>query len=143
MFDSSRSHGLQNARLVYPPLSPGVCSDSCLLSWWCHPAVWSFVTSFFSCPQSFPASGSFPVSQLFISDGQSIEVSALASILPMNIQGCFLYGWLVWSPWCLRYCKSLLQHHTMKTSVLPQSAFSMVQFSHLDMTTGKTVALTV
>ena len=92
MFDSLRYHRLQHARLFCPPLSPGICSDSCLLSRWCHPTILSFVISFSSCPQSFPAPGSFPVSQLFISSGQSIGTSALASILPMNIQGCFLSG---------------------------------------------------
>ena len=79
------SEGLQHTRLLCPSLSPGVCSDSCPLNW-CHPTISSSVIPFSSCPQSFPASGSFPMSRLFASDGQSIGVSASASVLPMNIQ---------------------------------------------------------
>ena len=71
-------------------LSPGDCSNSCLLSWWCHPTISSSVVPFSSCPQSFPASGSFLVSWLFTSGGQSIGASA--SVLPVNIQGCFPLG---------------------------------------------------
>ena len=68
------------------------------LSWWCHPTISSSVLRFSSCPQSFPASGSFPMSQFFTSDGQSIGVSTSASVLPINIQGDFLQDWLAWSP---------------------------------------------
>ena len=71
-------------------LSPGDCSNSCPLSWWCHPTISSSVVPCSSCPQSFPASGSFPVSWLFTSGGQSIGASA--SVLPVNIQGCFPLG---------------------------------------------------
>ena len=84
-------YGLQHTRLPRPTLSPGVCSNSCPLSWWCHPTISSSVVPFF-CPQSFPASQSFPATQLFTSDGQSIGASASASVLPMNIQGCFPLG---------------------------------------------------
>ena len=73
-------------------LSPKVCSNSCLLSQWCHPTTSSSVAPFFSCPQSFQASGSFLMSQVFTSGGQSIGVSASASVLPMNIQGWFPLG---------------------------------------------------
>ena len=72
------------------PLSPGPCSNSCPSSWWCHPTISSSVTLFSSCPQSFPASGSFPLCWLFASGGKSITASA--SVLPMNIQGCFPLG---------------------------------------------------
>ena len=72
-------------------LSPGVCSNSCPLCLWCYPTISSSVPPFSSCPQSFPASGSFPISQFFASDGQSIGASA--SVLPMNIQGWFPLGW--------------------------------------------------
>ena len=92
MSSSLWPHGLQHDRLPCPSLSPGVCSDSCLLSQWCHPTVPSSVTHFSSCPQSSLASGSFPVSRLFASDGQSIGTSALASFLPVNIQGWFPLG---------------------------------------------------
>ena len=85
MSDSLWPHGLQHARLPCPSLSPRVCSNSCPLSWWCHPTISSSVTRFSSCPQSFPTSGSFPVNWFFESDGQSIGASASASVLPMNI----------------------------------------------------------
>ena len=80
-------HGLQHARLPCPSLSPGVCSNSCPLSQCYHPTISFSVTPFSSHPQSFPASGSFPMSWLFTSGGQSVEASASASVLPMNIQG--------------------------------------------------------
>ena len=89
--DSLWSHGLQQARLPCPSLSPRVCSHSCPLSWWCYLTIWSSATPFF-CFHAFPASGSFPMSQLFTSGGQSIGASTLASILPMNIQGWFPLG---------------------------------------------------
>ena len=85
-------HGLQHSRFLCPPLSPGVCSNSCPLSWWCHPTISSSVIPFFSCPQSFPALGSFPVSQFFASGGQNIEASVSVSVFPMNIQGWFPLG---------------------------------------------------
>ena len=92
-----------------------------------------------SCPQSLPASGSFPMSWLFASGGQSIGTSALASVLPMNIQGGFS---LELTGLISRTLKSLLQHHNSKASILQCSAFFMVQLSHPYMTTGKTIALT-
>ena len=78
------SHGLQHARFLCLSLSPGVCSNSCLLSQWCHRAISSSVTPFSFCPQSFPALGSFLMSQLFSSGGQGIGASASASVFPMN-----------------------------------------------------------
>ena len=93
MCDSLWPQGLQHARLPCPSLSPGVCSNSCPLSWWCHPEISSSVTHFSSCPQSFPASGSFPVSRLFTSGAQSVGASASASVLPVSIQGWFPLGW--------------------------------------------------
>ena len=90
--DSLRPHGLQHTRLLCPSLSPGVCSDSCPLSRWCHSTISSPVALFSSCPPSFPASGSFPVSLLFTSGGKIIGVSATASVLPMNIQCWFPLG---------------------------------------------------
>ena len=86
--NSLRPHGWQHARHPCPSLFPKVCPNS--LSWWCHPTVSSSVVPFSSCPQSFPVSGSFPVSRLFASGGQSIGASA--SVLPMNIQGWFPLG---------------------------------------------------
>ena len=86
------THGLQHTRLPCCSLSPGVCSNSYPLSQWCHPTILPSVIPFFSCPQSFPASESFPVSQLFVSGGQRNGALALAWVLPMNIQGWFLLG---------------------------------------------------
>ena len=89
-------HGLLHAKLPFPLPSPRICSNSCPLSWWCHPTMSSSVIPFFSCPQSFPASGSFPKSQLFASRGQSIGVSASTSVLPMNTQDWSPSGWTGW-----------------------------------------------
>ena len=84
-------HGPQHTRLPCPSLSPGVCSNSCPLSQWCHPTISSSATFFSSCPQSFPA-GSFPMSQLFTSGDQSTGAWSSASVLPMNIQDWFSLG---------------------------------------------------
>ena len=86
----------KNSRLPYSSLNTGACSDSCLFRQWCHPTVSSSATPFSSRPQSFPVSRFFPVSHLFASGGQSIGASALASVLPMNIQDWFFLGWTVW-----------------------------------------------
>ena len=83
-------------RLPYPSPTPRAYSNSCPLSWWCHPTILSSVIPFSSHLQSFPASGSFPISQLFTSGGQRIGVSASASVLPMNIQYWFPLGWTGW-----------------------------------------------
>ena len=91
--DSLGAHGLQHTRLPCPSPTPGACSNSCPSSWWCHPTISSSVISFSSHLQSFPASGSFPMSQFFILGGQSIGVSASASVLSMNTQDWFPLGW--------------------------------------------------
>ena len=91
MSNSLQPYGLQHARLLYPSLTPKACSNSSPLGQWCHPTISSSVTHFFSCPQSFPSSESFPMSQFFTSGGQSIGASA--SVLPMNIQDWFPLGW--------------------------------------------------
>ena len=93
-------------------------------------------------PQSLPASGSFPMSQLFAWDGQSIGVSVSTSVLPMNTQAWSPLGWTGWISLQSRELKSLLQHHSSKASILWYSAFFTVQLSHPYMTTGKTIALT-
>ena len=90
-------HGLEHARLPCPSPTPGAYSNSCTSSWWCHATISSSVVPFSSHLQSFPASGSFPMSQFFTSGDQSIGVSALASVLPVNIQDWFplgLTGWI-------------------------------------------------
>ena len=94
--DSLKPHGLQHARLPCPSPTPGACLNSCPSNQWCHPTISSSVVPFSSHLQSFPASGSFPVSQFFMSGGQSIGASASASVLPMNIQGWFPLGWTGW-----------------------------------------------
>ena len=86
----------RHTRPPCPSSTPGVCSSLCPSSWWCHPAISSSVVPFSSCPQSLPASGSFPMSQLFVSGGQSIAVSASASVLPMNTQAWSPSGWTGW-----------------------------------------------
>ena len=91
--DSLQPHGLQHYRLPSPSPSPGACLNSCPLSWWCHPAISSPVIPFSSCPQSFPAPGSFSMSQFFASGGQSTGTSALSSLFPMNIHDWFPLGW--------------------------------------------------
>ena len=94
--DSLPPYGLQHARLPCPSPTPWACSNSCPSSWWCHPNISSSVVPFSSCLQSFPASGSFPRSQFFTSGGQSIGVSASASVLPVNIQDWFSLGLTGW-----------------------------------------------
>ena len=100
VFDSSRPHGLQHARFPYPSPSPVFFPNSCSLYWWCHPSVSFSATLFSFCPQSFPASGTFPVNCVFTSDDQNTEASASASVLSRNIQS--------WSPLRLTGFISLL-----------------------------------
>ena len=94
--DSLKRHELQHARPPCPSPTPGVYSNSSPLSRWCHPTISSSVVPFFSCPQSFPASGSFQMNQLFASSGQSTGVSASTSVIPMNTQDWSLLGWTGW-----------------------------------------------
>ena len=94
--DSLQPHESQYARPPCPSPTPRVHSNSCPSSQWCHPAISSSVVSFSSCPQSLPATGSFPISQLIAWGGQSIWVSALASVLPMNTQDWSPLGWTGW-----------------------------------------------
>ena len=141
--DSLQPREPQHARPHCPSPTPRVYPNSCPLSWWCHPTISSSVIPFSSRPQSFPASGSFQMSQLFAWGGQSIGVSASASVLPMNSQDWSPLGWTGWiSLQSKGLLKSLLQHHSSKASVLWHSAFFIVQLSHPYMTTGKTIALT-
>ena len=139
MSKSLRLHGLLHARIPCPSPTPEACSYPCPLSLGYHQTI-SFSVVPFSRLQSFPATGSFPMSQFFTSDGQTTGVAA--SVLPMNIQDRFplgLTGLLLAVQGTL---KSLLQHHSSKASVRWCSAFFKVQLSHTYMTTGKTTALT-
>ena len=130
MSDSLWPHGLQYARLPCPSLSSRLCSNSCPLSQWCLPTTSIFYCPFSSHPQSFPASGSFPMNWLFTSGGQSTGASASTSVLPMSIQDWFPFKIDWFNLAVQRTLKSLLQHHSSKTSILWCSAFFMAQFSH-------------
>ena len=143
MSDSLQPHGLQHTRLPCTSPTPRDCSNSCP-SQWCHSTISSSVIPFSSCLQSFPASGSFPRSQFFASDGQHIGVSASTSVLPMNIQDWLISFRIDWLDLCAvrGTLKSLLQHHSSKASIPRRSAFFMVQLSDPYMTTGKTIAFT-
>ena len=138
--DSLQPHGVQHTRPPCPSSPPRVYSNSCPLSWWCHPTISSSFVPFSSHLQSFPASGSFPMSRLFTSDDQNTGASASALVLPMNIQGWFplrvtgLITDLIFS---------LLQHHSSKASILWQSALFKVQLSQPFMTQWETIALTL
>ena len=127
------------ARLPCPSISPGVCSNSCSLSWWCHPIISSSVTPFSSCPQSFKASGSFPVSWLFVSGGQSIGASASASVLPVNIQDC-LTGLTSLQ---FKGLSRVFSSTTVQKHQFFGTQTSLWSNSHSYMTTGKTIALTI
>ena len=150
MSNSLWLHGLYHARLPCPSLSPGLCLNSCPLSWWYHPIISSSVIPFSTCPKSFPTLGSFPISQLFASGGQSTGASAPANsfiptapFIPTNIQD--------WFPLRLTSLISLLSENSQESSPAPQvecinclwSTFFMVQLSHQYMTTKKTIALTI
>ena len=129
--DSLQPCELQHARPPCPSPTPGVHSNSCPSSQWCHPAISSSVVSLFSCPQSLPASESFPMSQLFASGGQSIGVSALASVLPKNDPGLisFRMDWLDLLA-VQGTLKGLLQHHSSKASILGKIKFTFVLYLH-------------
>ena len=139
MSDSLWPHGLQHARLPCSSPNPGAYSNSCQLTWWCHPIISFSVIPFSSCFQSFPASGSFPTSQFYALRGQSIGASALALVLLMNIQDWFPLGSTGLKSLQSKTLKSLLQHHSSKESILQGSAFFMAQLSHPYMTTGKNI----
>ena len=116
-------HGLQGNRLPCPSPTPGTYLNSCQSSWRCHPTISSSIVPFSSCLQSFPASGSFLMSQFFASGGQSIGVSASASVLPMNNQDSFPLGLTLDLLAVQGTLKSLLQHHSSKESIIQHSGF--------------------
>ena len=115
-------HGLHHARPPCPSPTPRVHSNSCPLNRWCHPTTSSSVVPFSSCPQSFPASGSSPMSQLFASGGQNIGVSASTSVLSMNTQDCFPLGWTGWIS---------LQSKVLSKEPSPTSQFKSINSSAL------------
>ena len=143
MSDSLRPHGLQHTRPPCPSPTPRAYSNSCSLSQWCHATISSSVVPFSSHLHLSPASGSFQMSQLFASGGQSVIVSASTSDFPMNIQNWFPLGW---TSWISLQSKGLLRVFS-NTTVQKHQFFSaqlsfVVQLSHPYMTTGKTIALT-
>ena len=130
--DSLRLHGLQQARPPCPSPGPRVYSNSCPLSQWCHPAISYSVIPFFSCLQSFPASGFFPMSQLFTWGCQSIGVSASTSVLPMNTQD---WSPLEWTGWISLQSKGLSRvfsktavqkHHSLMLSFLYSPTLTII-----------------
>ena len=130
-------HGLQHARPPCPSPTPRIYPNLCPLSRWCHPTISSSVIPFSSSLQSFPASGSFPMSLFFILGGQSIGVSASASVLLMNIPGWFPLGWTGWISLLSKGISRVLSNTTVQ-----KHQFFCTQLSHPYMTTGKTIALT-
>ena len=124
------THGLQHTELPCPSPTTRAYSNSCPSSQWCHPTISFSVIPFSSSLQSFPASGSFPMHQFFISGGRNIGVSASASVLPMNIQDWFPLGLTGWIFLLSKGLKSLLQHHSSKASILRCWAFLIVQLLH-------------
>ena len=144
MSNSLRPHGLQHARPPCPLQSPEVFPSSCPLHQWCHPAISSSDILFSFCPWSFPASGTFPMSQLFTSDNQNTGVSPLASVLPRGIQGLFssrLTGLISFlSKGLSRIFSSIT---VWRHQFFWHSAFFMVQLSWPYVTTEMTIALTI
>ena len=144
MSGSSRTNGLQHARPPCPSPTPRVYSNSCLLSQWMHPIIWSSVVPFSSHLQSFPGSKSFQMSQLFASGDRSIGASTLATVLPMNIQGWCPLGLTGLISFAVQgTLKGFLQHHSLKASILRQPDFLIVQLSQPYMKTKETKALTI
>ena len=143
MSDSLRPHESQHARPPCPSLTPGVYSNPCPSSWWCHPNISSSIIPSSSCPQSIPASRSFPMSQLFTSGGHKYWNFSF-SISPSNEHPGLISFRMDWLDLLAVQgtLKSLLQHHSSKSSIFWHSAFFTVQLSHQHMTTGKTIALT-
>ena len=136
-------HEPQHARPPCPSPTPGVYSNLCPLNQWCHPTISSSVIPFSSLLQSFPVSGSFPMSPFFKSGGQGIGVSASTSVLTINIQDWFPLGWTGWISLQFKGLSRVFsQHHSSKASILRRSAVFIAQLSHPYMTTGKTIALT-
>ena len=144
MSDSLQPHGLQHARLPCSSPTPGACSNSCPSSQCCQPTISSFVIPFSSCLKSVPVSGSFPMSQFFASDGQSIGTSASASVLLMNIQEWFPLGWPGLISLLSKGLSSVFSNTTAQKHQFFGAQLSLWYNSHIHNTTaGKTIALTM
>ena len=143
MSDSLWLHEPQHTRPPRPSSTAGVDPNPCPLSWWCHPTISSSVVPFSSCLQSFLPWGSFQMSQVFASGGQSTGVSASTSVLPMNTQDWSPLGWTGWISLPSKGLSRVFSNTTVqKHQFFWCSAFFTVQLSHPYMTTGKTIALT-
>ena len=128
---SFQPHGLQHTRLPCPSPAPGTCSNLCLSSSWCHPAISSSVAPFSSCLRSFPASGSFPMSQFCASGSQSIGVSASASSLPMNIQDWFPLGLTGWISFQAKWLSRVFSNTTVQKHQFFSAQLSLLPNSHI------------
>ena len=131
--DSLRPHESQHTRPPCPSQTPGVYSNSCPWSWWCHPAISPSVVPFSSCPQSLPASGSFPMSQLFAWGSQSTGVSASASVLPMNTQDLSPSGWTGWIPLQSKGLTRVFSNTTVQKHQFFGAQLSSQSHSHIHM----------
>ena len=140
MSDSLQPHEPQHARPPCPSPTPGVYPNLCPSTWWCHQAISSSIVPFSSCPQSLPTSESFPMSQLFTSGGQSIGVSALASVLPMNTQDWSPLGWAGWIFLQSKGLSEVFSNTTVQKLQFFGTQLSSQSNSHIH--TGKTIALT-
>ena len=141
--NSLQPHELQHSRPPRPSPSPKACPSSHPLHQWCYPVISSSDAPFSFYPQSFPESGTFPMSQLFTSDEQNTGASASASVLPMNIQDWFPSGLTGLISLLSKGLPVFLQHHSLKASILRHSTFFKAQLSQRYVTTGKTIALTI
>ena len=128
--DSLRPHGLQHARPPCPSPTPGACSNSCPLSRWCHPTISSSVIPSSSCLRSFPASGSFPMSQFFTGD-QSVRVSASTSVLPMNTQDWSPLRWTSWISLLYKGLSRVFSNITVQKHQLCSAQLSLWSNSHI------------
>ena len=144
MSNSLWPHELQHSRPPCPSPTPGVYPNTCPLSRWCHPTISSSAVPFSSCPQSFPASESLQISQPFISDGQSIGVSASTSVLPINTQDWSPLGWTGWISLQSKVLSSVFFNTKVQKNQFFQCSafFFIVHLPHSCMTTRKTMALT-
>ena len=140
--DFLRPHDTQLSRPPCPSPTPRVYPNSRPLSWWCHPTISSSVVPFFSCPQSFPASGSFQMSQLFTSGGQSIGVSASTSVLPVHTHNWSPLGWPGWISLQYKGFSRVLFNTAVQKHQFFGTQLSLLSNSYPYMTSGKTIALT-
>ena len=131
MSNSLWPHGLQHVRLSCPSPTPGAYSNSCPSSWWCHPTISPSIIPFSSCLQSFPASGSFPMSQFFTSQGQNIGVSASESVFPMNIQDWFPLRWISWIFLHFKGLSRVFSNTTVQKHQFFGTQFSLRSNSHI------------